>query len=238
MSKAVCFDDSLVERADCEHCALRHRMLFAPLTINQNSHEVLRPIQHVLSPAKTQLYQQGQAPSHIFSIRRGFIKLIQTSENGNERIVRLLGPGACAGLETLVKEAYHQAAEAITELDYCIIPAKTVVQLEQEQPVLYEALQLQWHDQLQQTDNWLSELLTGTIRERFSRFLLMLENMQKLPAAQIILISNQDIASIIGTTEESISRCVTEFRKSELLQRIEKRLYKLDIPAIQAIANA
>lgn len=233
---AVCIDDKLIKRADCNHCSVRKMMLFSKLDIDKAS-QLLWPIQNQRSPAKTLLYLQGQPPHSLISIRRGFIKLTQSDKNGQERIVRLLGPGASAGLETLLEKPYMQTAEAITELDYCIIPVRTVLQLEQSQPILYKELQNQWQMQLKQADDWLSKLLMGTVKQRFCRFLLMQYDTQKLPHKQIYLISNQDIASILATTEESVSRSVAELRKNGLLERIERRLYRLDLAAIEKLAN-
>jgi CRP-like cAMP-binding protein len=232
---SICLDDRKIQRADCQHCSIRHRMLFAPLDIETLS-PVLRPINHMLSAAKTRLYHQGQPPQNIFSLRRGFVKLTQLSEDGQEHIVRLLGPGSCIGLEALMRQDYNQTAEALTEIDYCAIPVKTIYQLEHEQPVLYKSLIEQWQQQLSEADDWLASFFTGTIKQRFCRFLLMQLQLQKLPAEQLFLISNQDIASVLATTDESISRCVSSLRKSGVLKRVDKRIYKLDVAATKVLA--
>jgi CRP-like cAMP-binding protein len=233
----VCLDDKKIYRADCQHCSIRHRMLFAPLDMNKISHW-LWPINHQVFAPKTRLYHQGQPPQSIFSIRRGYIKLIQLTDDGKEHIVRLLGPGSCLGLEALMNESYHQSAEALTEIDFCTIPIKTIFQLEKEQPVLYEELIKQWQHQLSEADNWLSHFFSGTIKQRLCRFLLLQHKLQKLPGQQLFLISNQDIASVLSTTVESVSRCISELRKTAILTRIEKRTYQLDLDAAAAIADS
>ncbi len=197
----------------------------------------LWPIHRCISAAKTSIYHQGQPPYGIFSIRRGFVKLVSLNKNGQHRIIRLLGPGSCIGLEALLNENYHQTAEAVTELDFCTIPIKTIYHIEKEQPILYEQLQKQWDQQLYEADKWLSELLVGSIKGRVCRFLLMQYHLQKLPDNKIILISNQDIASILATSKETISRCITNLRNEGIIQRQEKRLYTLDLESIQAIAD-
>lgn len=186
--------------------------------------------------AKTQIYHQGQPPQSIFSIRRGFIKLIQLNENGEEHIVRLLGPGSCLGLEALTGNNYKQTAEALTEIDFCTVPIKTIFELEKEQPVIHQALTQQWLQQLNEADNWLSQFFTGTIKQRLCRFLLLQLKLQEMPDNQLLLISNQDIASVLATSDESISRCVSTLRKAGVLQRLEKRIYKLNIPLAESTA--
>ena len=234
--QTVCTDDSKIYRADCEHCTIRHLMLFAPLEMERLAHW-LWPINHIVTPPKRSIYHKGQPPHSIFSIRRGFVKLVQLRYNGEESIVRLIGPGQCIGLEALLGESYQQDAWAITELDYCAIPVKTIQQMEEDQPVLYGELQKQWNKQLDQANKWLSELLHGTTKERLGRFLLMQHELQKLSDSQVYLISNQDIADILATSKESVSRGISELRKQGLIKRVENRLYQLDLAGLEALAE-
>lgn len=236
-SEAVCLNDRKIYRADCVHCTIRSRMLFSPLHIESIAH-LLCPITHRVYGPRASIFDQGQPTKSIFSIRRGSIKLIQVSKSGQQRIVRLLGPGDCAGLEALTDEKYHQSAVAVTELDLCIIPIKTIDLINKTQPALWPQLVKQWQQQLKDTDDWLSELFYGTIIQRLCRFLLMQCRQQKLPACQIVLISNQDIASILATTDESISRCLSQLRNESILTRVQKRLYTLDIKVARTIADS
>ncbi|MCP4074933.1 MAG: cyclic nucleotide-binding domain-containing protein [Gammaproteobacteria bacterium] len=104
--KVSCSGDKKKHRADCMHCSIRHLMLFSPLDIESFSSR-LKPISHMISDAKTRIYHQGQPPLNIFSIRSGFVKLTYFSDNGQQRIVRLVGPGASIGLEALLGENYN-----------------------------------------------------------------------------------------------------------------------------------
>ena len=197
----------------------------------------LWPINHMICEAKTHLYHQGQPPQSIFSIRRGFIKLIQLNEDGEEHIVRLLGPGSCIGLEALMDQSYKQTAEALTEIDFCTIPIKTIFEIKKEQPAIHESLTKQWLQQLADADNWLSQFFTGTIKQRLCRFFLMQHQLQQMPDNQLLLISNQDIASVLATSDESISRCISTLRNCGVLQSVEKRIYTLDVQLAENIAT-
>lgn len=239
---AVCLDDEILgrkklQRSDCLHCSIRPKMLFASLDIEKMS-SWFWPINHMVCEARTRLYHQGQPPQSIFSIRRGFIKLTQLNVDGEEKIVRLLGPGACLGLEALTQQGYHQTAEALTEIDYCTIPIKIVFELEKKQPVIYGALIEQWQQQLSDADQWLSQFFSGTIKQRLCRFLLMQHQLQQMPNEQLLLISNQDIASVLATSDETISRCLSGLRSSGVLKKVEKRIYTLDLAAAKTLAGS
>ena len=96
-----CHDVTWEGRADCAHCVIRERVLFAEIA-NENLGEVLHSIDHLSYPAHAVLYQADEDGKSLFTIRRGIVKLTQYLSNGNQRIVRLLKPGSVAGLELVV----------------------------------------------------------------------------------------------------------------------------------------
>lgn len=234
--KPICLDDSKIERADCHHCSIRHRMLFAPLDMAAIERWI-QPIKHQRGKAKTRIFQQGQAPHNIFSLRRGFIKLIQVDLQGKEHILRILGPGSCIGLEALLDNRYQHSAEALTDIDYCTIPTTTINQIEQQQPIIYQQLIKHWQLQLTEADNWLANLSNGTSKQRLCRLLIMQAKLQNNPDHEIFLISNQDIASILATSNETISRNLSELRSLSILNKIDRRIYRLDIDAAEVLSR-
>lgn len=235
-SAVACLSKKKSFTVDCEKCSLRPSMLFSDLDLDGFTQRI-GLINHSISKARTTIYMQGEAPGNIFSLRHGFIKLIQLNSNGEQRIIRILGPGDCIGLEALHKQSYRQTAEAITDVDYCIIPINTIFQIEQEQPSLYVALQDQLQKQLEDSEHWLNQLVVGPIKQRFCRFLLLHYQIERSKDYQISLISNQDMASILATSEETISRCLSDLRKNKQVEKIEKRIYRLNLEAIEEIAD-
>ena len=106
-AQTVCLSDKKIHRPDCQHCSLRHGMLFSNLDVSTLS-KWLWPISHTISKAKTRIYNQDQPPQNIFSLRQGYIKLISFNKNGEQRIIRILGPGSSIGLEALLDQSYHR----------------------------------------------------------------------------------------------------------------------------------
>ncbi|CAA0103602.1 Global nitrogen regulator [BD1-7 clade bacterium] len=233
----ACYENETLRLEDCEHCALRQRMLFSKLEFG-NLTEYLWPIQHTKCPSGTMLYHQGQPAHSILSVRMGFIKLVSYSESGDQQIVRILGPGDCGGIEALLEPTYHHQAVALSDVDLCVIPIKIIHKLQKDQPDLSNALIQQWHEQLFRADNWLANLRSGPLIKRVINLVLMLHELQKLPGNQIQLVSNQDIAAIVAGREETVSRCLSELRKERLITLQEKRQCELDITGLRARLNS
>ncbi|CAA0124980.1 Transcriptional regulator LdrP [BD1-7 clade bacterium] len=229
----VCLDDKVIRRQECEHCAIRQRMLFSQLDLESLS-TWLWPIHQMRCDARTVVYHQGQPAQTVFSLRQGFIKLVRYSENGDQHIVRLLGPGSCVGLEAMLQDTYEHQAEALTDVDFCAIPVKTINAIQHQQPSLCKEIGRHWQQHLNQADTWLSKLLAGPVKRRVSNLLVMLHDLQKLPNNQVMLMSNQDIASILATTEETVSRCLSQLRRDGLITPLQKRYFTVDLPGLAA----
>lgn len=226
--------DSKIKPSYCEGCIISQHVF--SVQDKKKRLPSYSQVKHIVCADKALIYQQGDLPESVFSIRRGFIKLTQLNKDGEEKIVRMLGPGSCIGMEALLQQNYKQTAEALTEVHFCTIPVKMVIELVEQQPEVSKEIFKQCRQHLDIADDWLSQLYTGSINQRLCRFLLVQHKLQKMPDAQLLLISNQDIASVLATSDEAISRALSFLRCEGVLQRVDKRIYRLGIAAAEAIA--
>lgn len=231
-ANSLCLNDQKIYHPNCSQCPVRSQMLFAGLDTSLLD-GVLSPITNYRVSAGQAIYHQGATAEGIYSIRSGFVKLVHHHEGGQERIVRLQGGGACIGLESLLTKEYSHSAFAITETDICSVPISTIAQIKPLQPMIYESLQKQWADHLLQADTWLAELGSGTVKYRLIKLIKMFISIQNAPRDQVVLLSNHETASILATTEESVSRNISSLKNSGLIRKIEKRLYQVDTAQLE-----
>lgn len=231
---SLCLNDQKVYRPNCAQCPVRSKMLFSGLDI-ASLDGVLSPISNYRVSAGQPIYHQGAEAGGVYSIRSGFVKLVHHNEDGQERIVRLQGSGACVGLESLLSNEFSHSAFAITETDICNVPRSTIEQIKPLQPMIYESLQKQWAEHLLQADTWLAELGSGTVKYRLIKLIHMLVNIQNPQNGQIVLLSNHDTASILAAAEESVSRNISSLKNSGLMSKVEKRLYQVDMKRLDEL---
>jgi len=203
---------------DCKHCAIRDAMLFCSVNSESFDH-IFEPIDNLKYPAKSQIYTQGEQGHDIFSIRHGLIKLVQHQPDGNQRIVRLLGAKDTFGIEALLSKPYHHTAIVLQELSVCRIPLVSFIQLEAENPSLNNRVMLSLDSHLNLCDQWLTTMASGSTKVRLINFLLAFKKINKNNAGALQLISYKDIASIIGTSRETVTRIMTEFKLSGVIQK-------------------
>jgi CRP-like cAMP-binding protein len=229
-----CTDITWQGRADCEHCAIRERVLFSGIS-NEDLDDVLYTIDHLFYPAHAVLYQTGEAGKSLFTIRRGMVKLVRYLPNGNQRIVRLLRPGSVAGLELVVGQNYHHTAVALEGTEVCRIPMAAIEQLGIHHPQLSRQMALRWQQGLNEADRFITELSTGTAESRVAHLLLFLQN--DPPKDNCMAISREDMGAMLGITTETASRVMAEFKRRGITREISAHYCHCDTVQLRKIAN-
>lgn len=195
-------------------------MLFCSIHLEGLEH-LFEPIDSLRYAPKAQVYTQGEQGESLYSIRSGLVKLVQTEADGNERIVRLIGPKHVFGLESIVSAPYHQTAIVLQELSVCRIPSIDLSQLINEDPSLNDKIMQCWEHHLSLSEQWLTELSLGSVKNRVINFLLMFKSLHEHQSGPLQLISYEDIASIIGSSRETVTRVMAELRVKQLIHRGE-----------------
>ncbi len=73
-------------------------------------------------PAGRVVVQQGDTLDEALRIRAGVVVLSAVDEDGEERLCRLRGPGACLNLDCLSDHPAAYRVEALTALELCHLP--------------------------------------------------------------------------------------------------------------------
>ena len=74
--------------SDCRSCGIRDMVLFADLN-EQDFSLIHSPIDDLSFPADQVLYTVGEQALGLFTLRKGMVKLVRSTSDGRERIVRV-----------------------------------------------------------------------------------------------------------------------------------------------------
>ncbi len=84
----------------------------------------------------------------------------------------------------------------------------------------------------------LVQFSTGSLRRRIARvFLYLVDEANSDGLIEIKKISVQDIASLTGSTRESVSRVIAEFKRNQLLIKSSPKRLRFDEEALRKQAN-
>ena len=213
----------------CKHCGIRNLVLFAD--IEQEQFDTLHlPIDDIEYEPGHRLYLQGDDLRFVYTIRSGIVKLIQRLPNGDRRIVRLLGQGDLAGLESLEGQAIDHDAITMDHVKVCRIPKSVIEQLRLNSPVLHDALLQRWQKALSSANKWITRLSTGNSKERVARLLLLLDETSMDDT--FFLPTRDDMGAMLGITTESASKATAEFKRKNWLKTLKSNRAWIDRTAL------
>lgn len=215
--------------SDCRHCGIRDMVLFADL--NESDFSLIHaPIDDIEYQAGSTLFLAGDAAKHVFTIRKGMVKVLRNTPDGRVRIVRVLRTGDVAGLEGLFGPTYDCDVMATSEISVCRIPISVIKNLAQSSPRLHMRLMERWHKAVKDADDWLADLNFGTARQRVANIILKMRHDDDPSLTS--LFSREDMGAMSDLKLETVSREVSRWVKEGAIEPMDRigRLYRIVDP--------
>lgn len=219
--------------ANCSNCSIRESVLFAGLT-EDDFKQIHKPIDQFQLEAGSKIYGAGNAAKYMYTIRSGLVKLVQYLPDGTQRIVRLLRPSDVIGLEAVLDSVYKHDAIVIQDTEICRYPARDARELSISNPKLHHEMMSRWQRALDEADSWVTQLSTGTSKQRVARLILLLAKGSKDSSCS--LIGREDMGAMLGITTETASRTVAGFKREGLLVKITPTTYRCDVERLEKIS--
>lgn len=212
--------------SDCRQCGIRDMVLFADLR-EEDFALIHAPIDDLVFAPGQALVRMGEEGASLYTLRLGLIKLVRTTADGRQRIVRVLRAGDVVGLEILLGGQYDTDAVALTQVKVCRLPLQVIRRLDRETPRLHQRLLERWHRSLKEADDWLAELNFGTARQRVAGLIMKMRSVED--AAVCTLFSREDMGAMLDLKLETVSRMVNAFVREGAIEAMDKqgRLYRL-----------
>ena len=209
--------------------------LFADLN-EQDFAQIHTPIDDLVFPVDAVLYTEGEHALGIFTLRQGMVKLVRSTADGRERIVRVLRPGDVIGLEALATAHYDSEAVAMSEASVCRIPLSVLHHLSAHSPRLHMRLMQKWQQALRDADDWLAELNFGTARQRVAGLALKMRDHEQPRLTSFF--ARDDMGAMLDLKLETVSREISALVRDGLIRPVDKsgRRYEiLDDQGLQTI---
>jgi CRP/FNR family cyclic AMP-dependent transcriptional regulator len=169
------------------------------------------------------LFIEGEPGEAFYFIFSGKVKISKTSEDGREHILDIAGPGDTFAEVVLFTDAQYPAtAEVIEDARIGMIRNRDMEKLVQENASLALSLIKTLSQRLIQAQLQVKQLAFSDTYSRTATILLKLakEHGRKTEKGiELKLhISRQELGSMVGTTRETVTRVLTTFKKSGILE--------------------
>ncbi len=193
-------------------------------------------------PKGATLFVEGQPARGVFILCSGRVKLSTSSADGKTLILRISEPGEVLGLPaTVTGTCYELTADVIEPAQANFISRNEFLNFLRE----YGEAALRVAQQLGETYHAaVSEMrtigLSHSAGEKLARFLLEWAANYPEEKGQIrikLTLTHEEIAQMIGSSRETVTRLLADFRKKQLLQVMGSTLIIKNKAALESIIS-
>lgn len=170
------------------------------------------------------IFLQGEPLENVYFIEEGTIKIYKSDINGREQIVSIAKKGEMfPHVGFFRKGSYPANAEVVEKANLVVVPIAKFENLLIENPELCIKVFKVLGEKIVDLQNRLEEQILNNTYEQIIKLLIRLgeKHGKKNEAGNVILkneFTNKDLANMIGTTRETVSRTLTKMKKEELIE--------------------
>jgi len=207
----------------CFGCNLRSSNYFCG-ALCQESLDTFNQIKHAaVFPEGAVMFVQGQGPRGIYMLCQGQVKLSTTSRDGKTFILRIARAGEVLGLEAaVIGKPYELTAETMQPCQLDFVNLKDFLRfLRVHSDIYLHAAQHISRNCQGAYDVIRSIGLSRSVSERVAKLLLASATGGRVTNGVIhasLSLTHEDIAQLAGTSQETITRTLSAFRKKDIVE--------------------
>ena len=192
--------------------------------LSKGSLDELDRIKHATAyPEGALIFVEGQAPRGVYVLCQGRAKLMATSREGKTFILKIAQPGEILGLHSVVTGSPHElTVETLQPSQLAFIPREDFLRFLKQHgdACLYAAQQIS-NDCQSAYEVIRSIGLSHSVAEKLARIVLQWSADGQTVNGTIrmkVALTHEEIAQLIGTTRESVTRILGQFKKQRILE--------------------
>ncbi|QGH35639.1 cyclic nucleotide-binding domain-containing protein [Gracilibacillus salitolerans] len=212
--------------------------IFKELTVYEI--DSLKTIAHTKRYQKySHVFMQDDRLSNVYFILDGKIKIYKTDIHGREQIVNMLGTGDMFPHQGFFRhDTYPAHAEVVDPSLLVYIPKQQFEDFLMQFPQISVKLFRVLGDMIVDLQQRLEEQILHNTQEQIMMLILRLvkKHGKENKTGDVLLakqFSNKELANMIGTTRETISRTISQLRKEALIEPTTNNMWKIDVEKIE-----
>lgn len=185
------------------------------------------------------VFSEGDPGSGFYIIETGSIKIYKLSIDGKEHILHIFGPGDPFGeVPVFTGKPFPANAMALKQSKLLFLPRKDVIELITTDPSLALNMLAVLSTRLRQFTIQIENLSLKEVPGRLAAHLLLLADSQNDKSSVSLDISKGQLASLLGTIPETLSRILSKMTTRNLIEVKGKQINILDFEGLEDLAES
>jgi CRP-like cAMP-binding protein len=189
---------------------------------------------------KEVIYNEDNYPKGIYFINSGKVKTYRTNDDGKEFITGLFGAGDFFGYLPLLEDSkYADTAAALEDAEIFLIPKDDFFSLLTNNSGVARKFIKMLSGSLQEKEDRLLKLAYNSVRKRVAEALVAIYQRYNTnnEASFSINLSREDLAGIVGTSQETAIRTLSDFKDENLIAIKAGKIDILNLDKLAALKN-
>ena len=219
---------------------VRHFPLFSGIS-PEDCETIVTPAQERQFPRGKTIFFQGDPVKQVILLTSGCIKLSQLSADGQEVILRLMGPGESVSSESCTKCKAHCSTACTLEQSTALVwEGNMFADLAERIPALRRNVWQELQLRMNQLEDRYLEVCTQKVALRLSSELVrLLGRVGRGADGRVeIAISQRELAQLIGTTLFTVSRLLCQWEAKGIVKPGREVVLVLDVPALVELSKS
>lgn len=187
------------------------------------------------------LFSEGTYPRGLYCVQSGKIKVSQIGMDGKEQIVHMVHNGDIMGYRAIFgADKYSCSAMALEDSIICFLPKEPFYKMVENNSKLALKIAHILSDELKEAERKITSTAQQPVIQRLAQNLLILQEHYGVEAdgATINLqIKREDLANLVGTTRETVTRILYELQHQAIIELSSKKIKILQLDKLKKQAH-
>ncbi|HVQ18027.1 MAG TPA: Crp/Fnr family transcriptional regulator [Actinomycetes bacterium] len=221
---------------------VRHAPLFSALD-DDGAAALRASMSQTTVPRGDVIFAEGEVGDRLFVVLEGKVKLGQTSGDGREQVMAVLGPGEMFGELSLFDPGTRTStATAVTDAILLGLGQRDLRPWLTGRPEVAEALLQALAQRLRRTNEAMAELVFSDVPGRVAKALLELSDKfgEPQPDGSLLVahdLTQEELAQLVGASRETVNKSLADFAQRGWLRLEARAVILLDIDRLQRRAG-
>lgn len=209
--------------------------------LNEKEHEILKNITKLKKFKKDEIiFFEGEKGNYIYIIKKGKVKMLKMNQDGDEQILNIFKKDDMIGEVVIFdKEDYPATAIALSDIQLYVINSQSLSQIFLEHPQITLKVMKVISSRLRRAQQRIKDFGLKDSKKRLASLILHLSkkhgNKNSNEKIQIkFFLTQQELANMIGTTRETVSRSLKSIEKDGIIDTSRK---EITINSIEKLKN-
>ncbi|MBU1902986.1 MAG: Crp/Fnr family transcriptional regulator [Proteobacteria bacterium] len=184
------------------------------------------------------IFSEGDDGDGFYLVATGLVKVFKASPEGKQQILHIFGPGEPFGeVPVFTGQQFPASAEAIAESRLIFFPRSAFVDLIIANPSLALNMLAVLSMRLRQFTVQVENLSLKEVPGRLAAYLIYLADEQERRDSVMLNISKGQLASLLGTIPETLSRIFAKMNSQGLLEVKDRNIILTDRRGLEELAR-